>query len=65
MITPQPLPSLGTIVTFVAAIDGLPFTGRVFKSYGFAVAVAAIGTNPALPIAVLDAGQSYTVVPSN
>ncbi len=63
MTSNQPLPAKGTIVTFVAAIDGLPFTGRVTKSYGFAVAVTAISPNATLPATVLDAGQPYTVVP--
>jgi hypothetical protein len=59
------LPALGKIVTFVAPNDGLPFTGRVIHSYGFAVAVAAISTDTALPIAVLEIGVPYTVVQSN
>jgi hypothetical protein len=62
MTSTQPLPLIGSTVTFIAAIDGLPFTGRVFKSYGFAVAVAAISPDATLPVTTLDAGQPYTLV---
>jgi hypothetical protein len=65
MATPQPLPAIGKIVTFVAPNDDFPFTGRVVKDYGFAVAVAALSDNAALPMSVLEAGTPYTVIPSN
>jgi ribosomal protein L35AE/L33A len=65
MTRTQPLPAIGKIVTFVAPNDNLQFTGRVVRSYGFAVAVVAISPNAALPMSVLEAGVRYTVVPSS
>lgn len=56
------LPAIGTMVTFIAPNDNLPFTGRVVKDYGFTVAVAAVSPNAILPIAVLESCIPYAVI---
>lgn len=60
MTSNQPLPTIGAVVAFIAPQDGEIFTGRVFKSYGWAVAVASL--DKSLPVSVLEAGMPYTVV---
>jgi hypothetical protein len=52
------LPTIGETVTFASPVDGLPYTGTVVKSYGFAVAVRNVAGTDVTP---LEAGIPYAV----